>query len=677
MSSPSEQMTAAEISRLAKVTRATVSNWRRRHPSFPAPSGGNETSPTYDRAEVEAWLRDRGQLPEPSPDDKLRNTIRVQEDLAAAATRALAFVLAAARMSSDERTQLAAASNFLRRSEDEVSARAGELQFLGKISFDEPEEPVLRAALDTLEQLGRDQTIDALTSLVSSDSVMRGVHFTPQSIATLMAGLIDQRTGYPTSVFDPACGTGGLLEAARRQGATRLFGQDLVAGQAASTATRLAVGEGEVDVRAAVGDSLRDDAFPELAADAVLCHPPFGDRDWGHDELGLDGRWAYGLPPKGEPELAWLEHCLAHVRPGGTAVILLPPGVASRAGGRRIRSELVRQGAVRAVIAIPAGIVPPLHVPLHLWVLRNPEGEPREADPVLFVNAPAADASSSSMDENPATTEPVEDQLGSALSVRVWRQYAADPTGFDAHPGLARGVPALELLDDLVDLTPARYVHRTYQAQSPKEQSRLAHDLRDRLARSIELFNTANLQLDWRIPERAHERRSAMVNDLVRGGAITLHRVTGRDDSDGGVTIQRGDVLLPEHAAPNSSSTYPFPPVLVAGEAEDGTELRPTMILFRPDPERLDPWFLAGFLSAEENVSNASIGTSLRRIDPKRLRVPLMPLEEQRRYGAMFRRIETVRKSADTAYRLATDVARQLRSSLTSGALQPANGDFP
>jgi len=53
-------VTAAEISRLAGVTRATVSNWRRRHPDFPAPAGGTEASPAYDVAEVRAWLAARG-----------------------------------------------------------------------------------------------------------------------------------------------------------------------------------------------------------------------------------------------------------------------------------------------------------------------------------------------------------------------------------------------------------------------------------------------------------------------------------------------------------------------------------------------------------------------------------------------------------------------------------------
>src|ERR1700728_211294 len=55
-----EEMTAAAIARLAGVGRAAVSNWRRRYPEFPKPMGGSPNSPTFDRVEVEAWLRTTG-----------------------------------------------------------------------------------------------------------------------------------------------------------------------------------------------------------------------------------------------------------------------------------------------------------------------------------------------------------------------------------------------------------------------------------------------------------------------------------------------------------------------------------------------------------------------------------------------------------------------------------------
>src|SRR5690242_5509303 len=68
-------LTAADIARLAGVTRGAVSNWRRRHPDFPEPSGGTDASPAYDRSEVEAWLAARGALPELPPEERLWQTI--------------------------------------------------------------------------------------------------------------------------------------------------------------------------------------------------------------------------------------------------------------------------------------------------------------------------------------------------------------------------------------------------------------------------------------------------------------------------------------------------------------------------------------------------------------------------------------------------------------------------
>ncbi|MFD0552222.1 hypothetical protein ACFQ0X_25885 [Streptomyces rectiviolaceus] len=56
------EVTAAGIARLAGVGRAAVSNWRRRHPDFPKPVGGTETSPSFALAEIEEWLRTQGKL---------------------------------------------------------------------------------------------------------------------------------------------------------------------------------------------------------------------------------------------------------------------------------------------------------------------------------------------------------------------------------------------------------------------------------------------------------------------------------------------------------------------------------------------------------------------------------------------------------------------------------------
>jgi len=146
-----------------------------------------------------------------------------------------------------------------------------------------------------------------------------------------------------------------------------------------------------IDIRS--GDALLADARPALAADAVLCQPPVAQREWGFDGLAYDPRWEYGMPPRAESELAWVQHALARLRPGGIAVILLPAGVAVRRPGRRIRAELLRRGALRAVVGLPASWAAPYGPAPHLWILRRPELSSPAPNSVLFVDqSPPADA---------------------------------------------------------------------------------------------------------------------------------------------------------------------------------------------------------------------------------------------------------------------------------------------
>lgn len=188
--------------------------------------------------------------------------------------------------------------------------------------------------------------------------------------------------GPARTVLDPACGTGALLRAAATRPDQELYAQDSAPELAALTTLRLALQTWST-VRGAVGDSLRADAHPRLRADAVLCHPPFNERNWGHDELAYDPRWEYGFPARTESELAWVQHALARLKDGGAGVLLMPPAAASRRSGRRIRADLLRRGALRAVIALPVGAAPPYNIPLHLWVLRRPEKAPAQPEVLL------------------------------------------------------------------------------------------------------------------------------------------------------------------------------------------------------------------------------------------------------------------------------------------------------
>ncbi|SDK16443.1 Type I restriction-modification system, DNA methylase subunit [Actinopolyspora mzabensis] len=702
------QLTAAEISRIAGVTRATVSNWRRRHPDFPAPVGGTDSSPAYDAEQVRSWLSERGQLPQRTPREELRATLRTAGDeIGGPAVRLLPLLSALAGLDDSERALIAGSPEPRQRElldramTDHLSDDSGARGPLP----DEFPATVLRALVECVAADGVLAALDVLTEVITEDPET-GTTPTPRPLAELMVSLLapgEER--FPKSVFDPACGAGGLLLAAAEAGATEVSGQDVHDPLAALSSVRLDLAtSAERLIR--TGDSLRADAFPRLRAGGVVCGPPYGVRDWGHEEVAYDPRWVYGLPPKSESELAWVQHCLAHLEPGGRAVLLLPPGVAERASGRRIRSQLVRSGALRAVIGLPPGAAVPSHLGLHLWLLAAPDPEHREVAPVLFLQPPAEETAPPADSSGEQRASGRTALSWEALRERVlpaWRDFLADPEGFEAVPGVVCARPAVDVLDENVDLTPRRQVHTGAGAVDPaRRHERVLWSWRELHRAGSELLDSLDVP-EWRSAgSEPVAWQSATVADLLRGGALELHRIStsGAAEETAGAEVAwrvltSADVW--EHAGPSGGTGQPpsetveiaegdviLPdtlkglrrvPVRVATAEDAGALLGRQLYLLRPDPERLDAWFLAGFLGSEENTHSATTGSSILRLDAKRLRVPLVPPERQQGYGDAFRRLHAMRESARAVDRIAAEALRETTAGLTEGALLPPTDD--
>lgn len=685
MPKPSAQVTAAEIARLAGVTRATVSNWRRRHADFPGPVGGTEASPLYDLASVQAWLASRGQTSAASPSEELRAALRLGGR--GSADRVLPLVLTAAAKDAADLADLAKLpdaelvdwAHAARAEPDEELLRGDPADYV------EQDAGILRALLLCVKDEGGTVALDLLAERSLEDSASSGAYATPAPLAELMARLLipaDKRERYPARVFDPACGRGSLLAAAAELGASELFAQDIFPVQAQRTFARLRLNTPATTiVTTRAGDSLRNDAFPGLEADAALINPPFGVRDWGHDELAYDPRWAYGVPPSTESELVWIQHVLAHLAPGAYAVMLLPPATASRVGGRRVRTELLRAGAVRAVIGLPSGAAIPFHIGLHLWVLQRPDATSAEPHvTVLFAElsnmAALEDTGSTNARTASGRTKANQGSIDwpalTAKALGTWKRFRAQPATFPNDPGIARAVPVIELLDDLVDITPARHVRTAPTAADPRQIAAQAERISMLLRTSIDELTDATNVGSWPpAGETPRQWRTATVADLARGGALTVLRANpvSTSDIDTRITIEDGDVLMNRAAA--AAAANPDGATRVAGEDDAGDLLDPGLIVFRPDERRLNPWFLAGFLAAQDNINSATTGTMAIQIDPRRLRVPLLPLAEQRAYGEAFRRVHDLRAAARRAAELVAGATELLTLGLTSGTLMP------
>ncbi|MCF2527787.1 N-6 DNA methylase, partial [Yinghuangia soli] len=531
-----------------------------------------------------------------------------------------------------------------------------------------------------------------------ADSAARPASATPPGPAALMAALA-AAGGPAAAVLDPSCGPGDLLLAAQRAGCgtAALAGQDADPGLARLAAVRLAFAAragaragDAADPLVAEGDALRHDAWPRLQADAVLCNPPFNDRNWGHEDLAYDPRWEYGLPPKTEGELAWVQHALAHVRPGGAVAMLMPPAVAARGSGRRIRAELLRSGALRAVIGLPAGAAPPAGIALQIWLLARPGSGTAASAHVLFVDTAGA----------PGPADPgrrdIDWDAVTALAVESWQAFRADPASCPQLPGVRRSVPVIDLLDDSVDLTPAHNLPLPAGADS----AALVADTRGHLVDAIADLPGLIPATDPADPGRATWRMVAIA-DLARGGAVSLHRGPvrpGRTDPEAGgsseervltaadvtsgsapsgawpaaddstaqaTRVQAGDVVVPAVFAADGTS------VRVADDADAGALLGANLHLLRPDPQVLDPWFLAGFLSAPANTRQATYGSSIVRLDVRRFEVPLLPVDAQRRYAEAFRALYAYNTALRRVARQGALLAAGLLDGLTSGVLEP------
>lgn len=625
-------VSAAEVARLAGVGRAAVSNWRRRHADFPEPVPLSGATPMFRLIDVEKWLRGQGKLVASPPVDRLWRTLetrRGEGDLTSVVAD-IAACLAGTTPEAKVSVQLEAA-----------------MAELG----DEPPHHVIEQLTARLFELQQRQHLA-----------------TPGELADLLVTL----AGSPDVVFDPACGPGNVLAKAAEHGATALFGQEIDPALARLATARLSL---SASTRMAEGDALRADAFPDLQADAVLCDPPFGYRDWGHEELGVDPRWEYGFPVKGEPELAWLQHCLFHAKPGGSVVMVMPAGVAFRRSGRSIRQALLRRGALRAVIALPAGVLMSTGIPIHLWVLRNPERA--GADPVLLLDT---------SEVRPERRGKVDWPRLRRLIHEPWRQFVETGKVEDV-PGRQRTIEAIDLLDEDVDLTPARHLPlppaSVDAAALEAERVGIAHQLRDLSTLLPEVQARGNVQA----------RSTTTLNDLARAGAVVLRQHFGRletiDDADAVgplvltgrdlatnrtpaarlvdpaadvIELQAGDVVVPSVFAGSQMGARVI--------EEDGMVLGPNVQLIRADPERIDPHFLAGHLRARRSSRAASSTASgVHRLDVRRLEVPVLDIEEQRRLGGQFRQLQAFETEIQQAAERGVNLARALTDGLAEDLL--------
>lgn len=196
-----------------------------------------------------------------------------------------------------------------------------------------------------------------------------GEFYTPRSVVRMMVEIIDPQEG--ESIYDPTCGTGGMLLAAiehvKRSGGDprtffgKIYGQEKNL-TTSSVARMNLVLHGIEDFKIAREDTLRNPAFTDgvggLAKfDCVIANPPFSLKEWGREIWENDpwGRAQYGIPPDSYGDYAFVQHMIASMSSAGKSrmAVVLPHGALFRKSAEgKIREALLKEDLIEAVIGL-------------------------------------------------------------------------------------------------------------------------------------------------------------------------------------------------------------------------------------------------------------------------------------------------------------------------------------
>lgn len=226
-----------------------------------------------------------------------------------------------------------------------------------------------------------------------------GEFYTPRTVIQLMGRIIDPKEG--ESVYDPACGTGGMLlncvEYLRSQGkdarTLKIFGQEKNLTTSSIARMNMFLHDVE-DFTISRGDTLRNPAYYEedrLATfDCVIANPPFSLKKWGDDMWLSDpfGRNFAGVPPTGNGDLAWIQHMIKSMSfPRGRIAVVLPHGALFRKGREgQIRKKIVESDMLEAVIGLGPNIFYGATLAACILVFRANKPHHKEGK-VLFIDA--------------------------------------------------------------------------------------------------------------------------------------------------------------------------------------------------------------------------------------------------------------------------------------------------
>ncbi|HMQ65697.1 MAG TPA: class I SAM-dependent DNA methyltransferase [Arachnia sp.] len=281
-----------------------------------------------------------------------------------------------------------------------------------------------------------------------------GEFYTPAGVVRVLVEVLRPTSG---RVYDPCCGSGGMFVQAERflevhhrsPGDISVYGQELNERTWRMAKMNLAIHGILGNLGPTWGDTFSRDLHPDLKADVIMANPPFNIKDWARRED--DARWAYGVPPAGNANYAWLQHILSKLAPGGQAGVVMANGsMSSNSGGEgQIRAEMVEADVVACMVALPTQLFRSTGIPVCVWFLAKDKGERRGQ--TLFIDARAL----GHMVDRAERALSDDDIARIADTFAAWRGIEGE---YEDVPGFARSATTAEIKAAGYALTPGRYV---------------------------------------------------------------------------------------------------------------------------------------------------------------------------------------------------------------------------
>jgi len=301
-----------------------------------------------------------------------------------------------------------------------------------------------------------------LSQFASAEGKKGGEFYTPRSIVRV---LVEMLAPYKGRVFDPCCGSGGMFVQSEkfveahggRIGDISIFGQESNPNTWKLAKMNLGIRGIEGDLKEPADSFLRD-LHPDLKADFILANPPFNMSDWGGENLRVDKRWKYGVPPVGNANFAWVQHFIYHLAPAGIAGFVLANGSMSsnQSGEGEIRRSIIEADLVDCMVALPGQLFYSTQIPACLWFLARDRKNGRFRDrrgETLFIDSRKMGI----LYDRVHRELMAEDIARIAETYHAWRGDCGAGKYEDV-PGFCKNAKTEEIRKSGYVLTPGRYV---------------------------------------------------------------------------------------------------------------------------------------------------------------------------------------------------------------------------